>query len=47
MTVNELPDYLMHYWPTILDQLLAGTYQPQPVIRAEIPKHGRSRENTP
>jgi RNA-directed DNA polymerase len=25
-------------WPTIREQLLSGTYQPQPVKRVEIPK---------
>jgi RNA-directed DNA polymerase len=40
MTVNELPDYLMDHWPMIRDQLLNGTYQPQPVKRVEIPKLG-------
>jgi len=40
MTVKELPDYLMEHWPMIRDQLLSGTYQPQPVKRVEIPKPG-------
>jgi len=40
MTVDELPDHLMTHWPTIRDQLLGGTYQPQPVKRVEIPKPG-------
>jgi len=40
MTVNELPGYLMDHWPMIRDQLLNGTYQPQPVKRVEIPKPG-------
>ena len=26
------------HWPSIRSQLLAGTYQPQPVKRVEIPK---------
>ena len=39
MTVEELPGYLAKHWPAIRDQLLQGTYQPQPVKRVEIPKH--------
>jgi RNA-directed DNA polymerase len=38
MTVEKLPDYLRKHWPTIREQLLSGTYQPQPVKRVEIPK---------
>jgi RNA-directed DNA polymerase len=37
-TVEELPGYLMQHWPVIREQLLSGTYQPQPVKRVEIPK---------
>jgi RNA-directed DNA polymerase len=39
MTVRQLPGYLAMHWPAIRDQLLRGTYQPQPVKRVEIPKH--------
>lgn len=38
MTVGQLPGYLAKHWPMLRDQLLAGTYQPQPVKRVEIPK---------
>ena len=38
MTVGELPGYLKEHWPAIREQLLAGTYRPQPVKRVEIPK---------
>ena len=38
MTVNELPAYLVEYWPAIREQLLSGTYKPKPVKRVEIPK---------
>jgi RNA-directed DNA polymerase len=38
MTVQQLPDFLKQYWPAIREQLLSGTYQPQPVRRVEIPK---------
>jgi RNA-directed DNA polymerase len=38
MTVHELPEFLKQQWPQIREQLLSGTYQPQPVKRVEIPK---------
>ena len=38
MTVQQLPEYLKQHWPTIREQLLSGTYKPQPVKRVEIPK---------
>ena len=40
MTVDRLPGYLKEHWPAIREQLLSGTYQPQPVNRAEIEKPG-------
>jgi len=40
MTVEELPKYLVEHWEMIREQLLAGTYQPKPVKRQEIPKGG-------
>jgi RNA-directed DNA polymerase len=38
MKVSELPGYLKQYWPAIREQLLSGTYQPQPVRRVGIKK---------
>ncbi len=40
MTAKELSTYLRTAWPGLREQLLAGTYQPQPVLRREIPKSG-------
>jgi RNA-directed DNA polymerase len=40
MKVEEFPDYLKEHWPRIREQLLNGTYQPQPVKRVKIPKPG-------
>jgi RNA-directed DNA polymerase len=38
MTVTELRDHLRRIWPALREQLLAGTYKPQPVKRQLIPK---------
>jgi RNA-directed DNA polymerase len=40
MRVEELAGYLKEHWPRIREQLLQGTYQPQPVKRVKIPKPG-------
>jgi group II intron reverse transcriptase/maturase len=40
MTVGELSGYLRVHWPRLREDLLAGRYQPQPVKRVVIPKHG-------
>ena len=41
MTVEELPTYLVEHWAAIREQLLAGTYQPQPVREAGDPEERR------
>jgi RNA-directed DNA polymerase len=38
MRVGDLAAHLKEHWPTIREQLLEGTYKPQPVRRVEIPK---------
>jgi RNA-directed DNA polymerase len=38
MTVEMVSDYLKKHWPEIREQVLSGTYVPQPVLRVEIPK---------
>lgn len=38
ITVDGLVEHLKQHWPAIREQLLQGTYQPQPVKRVEIPK---------
>jgi group II intron reverse transcriptase/maturase len=40
MRVEELPAHLKAHWPSIRAKLDAGTYQPSPVKRVEIPKSG-------
>ena len=45
MTVDDLPNYLKHYWPRIRQQLIDGRYRPKPVRRVDIPKpDGRKRK---
>ncbi len=40
MGVDELKPYLQDHWQRIKEQLLQGNYQPQPVLRVQIPKPG-------
>src|SRR5262245_11233366 len=40
MTIDDAKGFLREHWPDIRSQLLAGTYEPQPVKRVEIPKPG-------
>lgn len=40
MTVEQLRAYLREHWSRIKAELLAGKYQPLPVLRVEIPKAG-------
>jgi RNA-directed DNA polymerase len=45
MTVEALREHLRATWPALREQLLAGTYRPQPVKRQRIPKSdGGERE---
>jgi RNA-directed DNA polymerase len=38
MSVNDLGLYLQTHWPTLKEQLLTDRYQPQAVLKVEIPK---------
>lgn len=38
MTARDLEDHFRQHWPMIGEQLLNGTYRPQPLKRVEIPK---------
>src|SRR5215216_5222576 len=40
MTVEQLRAYLREHWLRMKEELLAGSYQPQPVLKVEIPKPG-------
>jgi len=38
MSIKDYPDFARANWPRIKTLLLAGTYNPTPVLRVEIPK---------
>ncbi len=40
LTVEQTAEYLKGHWPQVKEQLLAGSYRPQPVRRVQIPKPG-------
>lgn len=40
VTVHGLEAYCREHWPRVREELLSGTYRPQPVRRVEIPKPG-------
>ena len=46
MTVDDLMAYCRAHWARIREQLLSGTYVPQPVRRVEIPKPGGTGKRT-
>lgn len=45
MQVDELAPYLRRHWPELRNQLLSGTYRPQPVLRKQIDKPGGGKRN--
>jgi len=40
LNVSDLRSYLQEHWQQIKESLLDGSYQPQPVLKVEIPKPG-------
>jgi len=45
LDISQTGQYLKHAWPTIRQQVMAGTYRPMPVRRVGIPKpDGSERE---
>ena len=37
-SIEEFPEFARKHWDGVRESLLAGTYQPSPVRRVEIPK---------
>jgi len=46
MTIDETWDYLKEHWSTIREQLLEGTYSPQPVETGNDPEAGGRGQRT-
>ena len=40
VTIHDLKAYCREHWPRVREELLSGTYRPQPVRRVRIPKPG-------
>lgn len=43
IAVEVMSEYLEAHWPEIRDQLLKGTYKPQPVLRVEVTRRRGSK----
>ena len=43
MTVDKLRDWIAKHKESLIESLLTGTYQPQPVRGLEIPKPGKNK----
>jgi RNA-directed DNA polymerase len=44
-SIDDTAVYLQEHWPKIRDQVLQGTFQPQPVKRVKLPKPGGGFRN--
>lgn len=43
MTVDEMSAWIGKHKESLIESLLTGTYQPQPVLGIEIPKPGKNK----